>query len=283
MTRRPKITASALLIGTALSLSACSTATLSGRQDLAQDIASSAGLHKQTIAASPFMLAAFIKTGQINAPAHIYIEGDGLAWLSRTQPSLNPTPTDPVALRLAARDKAPNVIYLARPCQYSGTTTGGACQMKYWTGSRYAPEVIAAYNTALNQIKSRYQINDIHLIGFSGGATLAALLAGSRDDVTSLRSVAGNLDHHEHSRVHNVSMLGNSLNPPQYAAKLSGIAQYHFIGGDDKIVPKSIYDSYSVALPAQNCTGYKIIPGVKHDKGWADIWPDLLRIPPRCH
>lgn len=112
---------------------------------------------------------------------------------------------------------------------------------------------------------------------------MAAILAGQRGDVRSLRSVAGNLDHAEHSRVHDVSQLGNSLNPPQYAERLARVPQYHFIGGQDKIVPRSIYDAYVGALPAQNCTSYKIVDGAGHDSGWAAAWPELLRIAPTCN
>lgn len=240
-------------------------------------------MQSQTLAAPPFALTAYIKITAPDEAAHVYIEGDGLAWLSRSEPSLNPTPTDPVALRLAAKDSAPNVIYLARPCQYSGTASGARCDMKYWTGSRYAPEVLQSYNAALDQLKSQHGLSGFDLIGFSGGGTMAAILAGQRDDIRSLRSVAGNLDHAEHSRVHDVSQLSNSLNPPQYAEKLAAVPQYHFIGGRDHIVPKSIYDAYTRALPAQNCTGYQIVAGADHHSGWTAIWPELLRVKPVCH
>ena len=50
---------------------------------------------------------------------NIYIEGDGRAWLNKNRPSLDPTPKNSLALKLAEIDPAPNVIYLARPCQYS--------------------------------------------------------------------------------------------------------------------------------------------------------------------
>lgn len=271
-----------LLTGTALFLAGCASVSLEGRHDLAREIAASAQMQPRTLSASPFALSSFVRITAPSQPAHVYIEGDGLAWLSRSEPSLNPTPTDPVALRLAAKDSAANVIYLARPCQYSGAANGGRCAMKYWMGSRYAPEVLRSYNTALDQLKAQHRLSGFDLIGFSGGGTMAAILAGQRDDVRSLRSVAGNLDHEEHSRVHDVSKLGNSLNPPQYADKLARVPQYHFIGGEDNIVPKSIYDSYARALPAQDCTGYKIVQGVGHDSGWMDVWPELLRVTPRC-
>lgn len=50
----------------------------------------------------------------------VYIEGDGHAWQSRTRPSADPTPHNPVGLRLALADPSPApLLYLARPCQYA--------------------------------------------------------------------------------------------------------------------------------------------------------------------
>jgi hypothetical protein len=39
--------------------------------------------------------------------AHLYIEGDGYAWKNRHEPSNDPTPMNPVAMRLAAADPHP--------------------------------------------------------------------------------------------------------------------------------------------------------------------------------
>lgn len=64
----------------------------------------------------------------------VYIEGDGHAWESRTRPSTNPTPRNPVALRLAMADPgADTVLYLARPCQYVQGEDRRQCSNRYWT------------------------------------------------------------------------------------------------------------------------------------------------------
>lgn len=253
-----------------------------GKLDTAQSIADKGQLRHEIIAASPFALTSFHKLSKPNAPLHIYIEGDGQAWLSRTQPALDPTPSDPLALKLAALDPAPNIVYLARPCQYSGLLNQAPCPSQYWRSARYAPEVLQSYNRALDTFKARAGASEIDLIGFSGGAAVAALLAGQRNDVASLRSVAGNLDHRAHSAYHNVSLLSGSLNPPDYAAQLAHIPQHHFIGGQDKIVPRQIYDRYSAALPQRNCTSYQIIPEAAHMEGWTHNWPALLAQPVSC-
>ncbi len=53
----------------------------------------------------------------------IYIEGDGLAWVSPSQPSDDPTPIDPVALRLALAQPTGRAVYVARPCQYGDASS----------------------------------------------------------------------------------------------------------------------------------------------------------------
>ena len=117
--------------------------------------------------------------------------------------------------------------------------------------------------------------------GFGGGA-VAAILAAQRDDVASLRTVAGNLDHRAHSAHHNVSYLEGSLNPPDFAAKLARVPQYHFIGGQDSVVPPGVLHSYLQSLGATSCAQYEFVQEAEHDKGWVNIWPDLLAKTPEC-
>jgi hypothetical protein len=69
----------------------------------------------------------------------VYIEGDGAAWPTPYHPPRDPTPTEPVALAMAAADPAPAVLYLGRPCQYLEAAELAACSPEYWTSSRFAP------------------------------------------------------------------------------------------------------------------------------------------------
>ncbi|MCF8495252.1 MAG: alpha/beta hydrolase [Alphaproteobacteria bacterium] len=253
------------------------------REDVAKRLASPAWMVERQIEADLFSLTAYERIHQGFAPADIYIEGDGLAWLSKTRKSLDPTPKNPVALHLATRDKAENVIYLARPCQYTKLNDPTTpCDDSYWTGKRFAPEVLAAYNKALDDIRDRYDIRGFNLIGFSGGGTVAALLAAERNDVLTLRTVAGNLDHHAHSAYHGVSVMNESLNPPDYAERLRAIPQIHFIGGQDKIVPPVILHSYLQALGPTSCAQYEMIQEAAHEEGWVEKWPELLTHAPLC-
>jgi dienelactone hydrolase len=99
-----------------------------------------------------------------------------------------------MALRLALLDPHPNVIYLARACQYTPPELNPSCTDQYWSSHRYAAEVIKAMNDVLSQIKTKTKNTEFMLIGFSGGANVAALLASQRSDVRGLITVAGDLD-----------------------------------------------------------------------------------------
>jgi dienelactone hydrolase len=242
-------------------------------------MAQSAGFTRQVVPEGGFDLTVFSRINAPGQPARVYIEGDGLAWIGRYKISADPTPTEPVALRLAAADPAENVIYMARPCQYS---TGAACDKAYWTGKRFAPEVISAMDAALSRITEAGQVNGVELVGFSGGGAVAALLAAQRPDVVNLRTVAGNLDHRAHSRVHKVSVLAGSLNPPDRAAQLQRVPQHHFTGAQDKNVTSAVYEAYAAKLGGSACVRHTMVPGVSHEEGWVSEWARLLRAPIGC-
>ncbi len=263
-----------------LALAGC--ASLSGnpetRAALAREIAGSARMEAEIIPAPPFALTAYRRVGQPGERATVYIEGDGLAWLGRHSPSPDPTPTDPVALRLAAVDPAANVIWLARPCQYSKMTAPGACPQKYWMGARLAPEVVASLDAALDRLKSAYRLTGFDLVGFSGGGGAAALLAARRHDVTSLRTVAGNLDHALFAQIHGISPLTESLDPRDVAQAVATIPQIHFVGRNDKVVPTIISQSFRAAAGQSRCIEIQL-ENASHEGDWPFLWPRLKSLP----
>lgn len=103
---------------------------------------------------------------------HVYIEGDGYAWVTRNRISGDPTPRQPLALELASLDPAPNVVYIARPCQYTSLDTSYACDEAYWTGLRFAEEVINSMNGAVEWIVQENKIPSVDMIGYSGARPL---------------------------------------------------------------------------------------------------------------
>ncbi len=54
--------------------------------------------------------------------------------------------------------------------------------------------MVNSIHKTLDQIKTRYNASGFNLIGYSGGGAIAALVAADRNDILSLRTVAGNLD-----------------------------------------------------------------------------------------
>ena len=256
-----------------LFLPACGTTSY---VDEAHKFSDKANFLNHPIKTKAFLLTSYERVHVHGGVANIYIEGDGRAWLNKKRPSLDPTPKDPIALKLTIQDPANNVIYLARPCQYTKTIDGSACDQKYWTSHRFAPEVLEAINAALDDIKQRHQITEFNLIGFSGGGNIAALLTARRDDVVSLRTVAGNLDHKTYNSMHKVSQMPQSLNAKDVAHQMPHIPQIHFIGSEDQIVPRQLYDSYKKASGLSGCVQSYVVDGVSHTKGWESVWKSLL-------
>jgi len=142
--------------------------------------------------------------------------------------------------------------------------------------------VIESMNATLDDIKQRHKITGFHLIGFSGGGNVAALLTERRDDVVSLRTVAGNLDHKLQSQIHDVSLMSHSLNAKDIAQNVSHIPQIHYVGEKDNIIHVQIVQSYKKAARSQDCIQIEVVPDMYHTSGWENIWPELILKKPFC-
>lgn len=210
----------------------------------------------------------------------VYIEGDGLAWLDRHTPSFAPTPVDPLGLRLAVADAGGAAVYLARPCQYTQGAAFKGCDHRYWGSHRFAPEVIGAMDLAVDQLKRAHGASRLVLVGYSGGAAVAALLAARRDDVAALVTVAGTLDTAVWTREQRLSPLLGSLNPRDVASQLARLPQWHFIGRQDRVMPESVLTSFIEAAAAQDRRGVPApkvhaVPDFDHHCCWVRDWPAL--------
>ncbi len=264
-------------------LSGCRTVNGYWREETANRLAVPAGMFKRQISADPFMITVFERVHKAGDVATIYIEGDGVAWMTRTMPSLNPTPDYPVALHLATRDLSPNVIYVARPCQFSSLIAENTpCPQTYWTDGRFSATAMDSMNTVLDKLKSTHRLSGFNLVGYSGGGAVATLLAARRKDVLSLRTVAGNLDHVVLNANHDVSPMTQSLNPRDVAKDVASVPQHHFVGAWDDVVNTSVYDSFRRAMGDSHCTRMSVVDEVDHEKGWVNRWPSLLQQPVDC-
>lgn len=248
------------------------------RYDAADRVASTANFKKTYIKTASFTLTAYVRYTRQGDPLHIYIEGDGNSWATRTRLSDDPTPKTPLVLEMAALDPASNVVYLARPGQY-GAQVIPDCDAVYWSEKRFAKEVVDAAHEAIDMMRKEVRAREIHLIGYSGGAAIAVLVASRRADVASLRTVAGNLDPDEVNRHHGVSPLKDSQNPMAVAGVLRGLSQRHFVGSQDAVIPRAIAQSFVKRASRQALHDITIVEGASHTRGWRERWKDLLTIP----
>ena len=231
----------------------------------------------------------YVKTGLCNitsfyhldnsgAPLTVYIEGDGFAWRTRRELSEDPTPRRPLMLSLASIDPSGNVAYIGRPGQL--TVSGKPdCDPAYWSEKRFSHEVVSAINSAIDYLKTKSHSKEVNIIGYSGGAAIAVIIAARRNDIISLRTIAGNLDHEAVNRYHKVESLKESLNPIDFAVKVSHISQRHFVSAGDTVVPISIAESFAGKIGDQKHESITMVPGTTHTTGWQKAWPSLINDP----
>ena len=186
-----------------------------------------------------------------STPVHIYIEGDGHAFRGNGRPSSNPTPRGDFVRRMAMRDVAPNVIYMARPCQF---IMSPACTRHDWTDGRFSPAVIDAMAAA---IKSVAGTRPVVLVGYSGGAMVSGLVILEHPEINVTRwiTVAGVLNHSAWTEYFGDSPLTASLD----MTTLPVVPQVHYVGARDKTVPPKLTGRIARA------TDIIIVPNATHD------------------
>lgn len=235
-----------------------------------REAAAARGFSQVLYAAQPFVLYGLYRPGQGDV-LRVYIEGDGHAWLSRTRPSADPTPRNPVALRLALADPSPGpLLYLARPCQYVRGDALRHCAPRYWTSARLGEEVIASLDQAVSRVKAQSGAQHTALIGFSGGGGAAVLLAARRQDVIFLGSVAGNLHLAAWTQQHGLTPLRESLEPFAVARALRRLPQRHVSSRDDVLMPPELSAAFCrAAARPESCV---TVRGIPHAGPWEKVW-----------
>jgi dienelactone hydrolase len=267
MARLPAVLLAALL-------TACAALpTFEERRTHADALAAVHGWQASAISGGKFNLVAYApRRYEHNVNLAIYIEGDGFAWVSPALPSTDPTPRDPLALRLALAHPQGNAVYLARPCQYVDALRTG-CAKRYWMESRFAVAVVTATSEAIDVLKQRFGAERLTLVGYSGGGAVAALLATQRSDVERLVTVAGNLDHRAWTAHHRVAPLSASLNPVDGPNRLATVRQIHFIGELDRVIPPALTRGLPAEFLGPQSRNLHLIPAYDHVCCWAQDWP----------
>ena len=259
-----------------LLLGGCSTLpTPAERYITLSTLAHEQNLSIEILPTGRFNLSSIITNRCENRSMHVYIEGDGLSWITRSKLSDDPTPINPLAAKLMLQDMYGCKAYLARPCQYKNNKE---CNKKYWSSARFSEDVIKGYDEALNILKKRYNIDSFVLIGYSGGGAVAALETGRRKDVKMFVSVAGNLDTNKWTSLYNITPLSDSLNPADFSSYLKNIDQIHFIGNKDSVVSKEIFQSYKDHfIDSKNIKSF-ICDECTHNQGWETQWRSFSKL-----
>jgi hypothetical protein len=229
-------------------------------------------LTRHVVGGAPYRHLLYFRPGVAkDASLHVYIEHDGSPWLHGTRVAADPTPRNPLALELLALDSGP-VLYLGRPC-YFDVELNGPCSPLAWTHQRYSEEIVSSMARALRAFIADHPYDKISLFGYSGGGTLALLLAERIPETVAVVTVAGNLDIERWTKRHDYSALEGSLNPASRPPLPAGIAQRHYAGGRDRNVPSEIVRGYASAREKAVVVE---IPEFDHVCCWTRLWPQIL-------
>lgn len=238
----------------------------------AGDLARRHALPLRTLQSGGFQLPVL---GQITPDSQgrlrVYLPGDGIPWRGRV-PASNPTGRRHLALELMQRDPEPALL-LGRPC-YLQRHLDADCEPALWTMARYSRPIIEALDRALEQLIEQTRPDSLLLVGYSGGGTLAVLLAARQALPTTVITVAANLDTRAWTRHHRHLPLSTSLNPAFDISPGSGFRQIHFMGERDSVVPPETLHAYRQRHPDAT---YRVEAGYDHHCCWVETWPTLLQ------
>jgi len=260
--------------GLALCLAAGSAA-LSGCASAPQrvdSLAKTSGCHKEIVDGARFRHVVYRNAAQgAGATLHVYIEGDGTPFKGRYTIAADPTPHDPLMLRLMREDSTPSV-YLGRPC-YFGLYTDRGCDPVDWTFRRFSPEVLASMEVVLRAEVARAGATRVDLFGHSGGGTIAVLLAERVQSVGAVVTIGPTLDIKAWCALHGYSPLVGSVNPVDSASHRPGLDIVHWVGASDTNTPPPFVQAAAAARGGERV---EVLPGANHNCCWKEAWRGVL-------
>jgi hypothetical protein len=256
-----------ILIVTALFMS-CGCQDLNERAAM---LAARGGLKPQLVQGSGFEHEIFVRRAASGNSLVVFIEGDGSPWRAGgTKVAHDPTPHRPLALSLATQTPG-SVLYLGRPC-YFLARADARCAARLWTSARYSAEVVASMSSVITRVADEFNSPQVVLIGYSGGGTLAVLIAARLPATAAVISIGGNLDTAEWTRWHGYSTLVGSLNPSTQPPLDAKIKQWHLVGDQDSNVPAYLNARYWQRLAPDQIWHFA---DFDHVCCWAEQWPRL--------
>ena len=235
--------------------------------------AQTAGFRQLILTGDGFLHASYTNDANSGSSRlHVYIEGDGMPWLTRTRIATEPTSRHALILKLMMMDPEA-ALYLGRPC-YNGMVDDRGCNPLVWTYQRYSQVVVDSMASALASYLKQGPERELVFIGHSGGGTLAMLLAARFTNTRAVVTIAGNLDTETWSDYHDYDPLSGSINPAESNALGSHIRQIHYTGTEDRNIRPEFIEP---VISRQENASLTIIPGFDHQCCWQSIWPDVLR------
>ena len=190
-------------------------------------------------------------TIQKGQPLRLYYEGDG-----------NPNPKHTVALEYAKQDKSPNVIYIARPCQWSNDKI---CKQKpqIYGQDRFHTEIMKEMEELTQYLVRKYQAPKVDLIGYDGGAVMALNMA-TKVPSPRVITIAGITDLNTYTYYHDLPEMENADNPADNLMLLAQIPQIHYVGGQDTVTPRRLVERFVARMKNPKSAVVKMVPGATH-------------------
>jgi hypothetical protein len=227
----------------------------------------------RTVPGTEFALTVVVPSAQTTAPTlWVFFEGDGRPWVAGgMRIARDPSPVNAVGFELFEASPVPRA-YLGRPC-YFGHSHDRGCERSLWTSARYGEAVITSMAAALRTLVRETSAGRLVLVGYSGGGTIAYLVAPRVAEVAAVVSISGNLDIDRWTRAHGYLPLSGSSNPATEPALDRRITQIAVIAGRDTNVPRSILQAF---LAQQRPQEVWVYDEYDHTCCWQRNWPEIM-------
>jgi hypothetical protein len=201
----------------------------------------------------------------------IYVDGDGEPWIRETRVAIDPTPANPVLLRLM-HDATHPAAYLGRPC-YFGTATDQECAQRWWTFDRYGQVVVDSMCNAANRVSRELGAQTVGLVGYSGGGAIVVGMSACTEKLVAVSTIAGNLDPQAWAEHHGYSALNDLVPLEPAATRQNHVDEAHWQCRDDRNIPPPITDGY---FAVRESAIRHIIDSCSHSTGWERHWPQII-------
>ena len=209
-------------------------------------IATKGQLTREIVQGTDFRHVVYTRAATRNDSAlTVYLESDGLPWISGRVPANDPTSREPLALELMLQS-ADAAIYVARPCYHELDDDG--CSWHAWTTARYSLATVESMAIAIARKSLMLGAKRLRLIGYSGGGVLAVLIAERLTNVDAVITIGANLDVEAWTSHHGYLPLTASLNPAR-STREHPWRELHLQGAKDTVVPPATTEAYFSRYP----------------------------------